>query len=483
MNKLSITVAALGPGDPSLLTLGSRRAFEEAAQVILRTDHHPAAAFLREMGVFYTTLDALYEKSFDFDELNRRAAQSLWIAAEKGPLCYGVPDPNEDETVRALLAAAPENGEVAVLPGVGLCQVCQSALPLRANRSTVLRALPAIACEGSPLIPGEPLMVTELNSPVLTSQVKLWLMTLYPHGMEVWFFPPCEKWPRPVLPIPLAELDRQKRYDHTACVFVPVSPYSQRDRFCFQDLADIMKRLRGPGGCSWDREQTHESLAPYLIEEAYETADAIEQKDPAHIADELGDVLLQVAFHADIAAQHGEFDMYDITSAICHKMIYRHPHIFGGGPEADGGNAGWELLKKNEKGLATHTASMEDVAKGLPALTRAWKVLGKAQQAGFAPESVKAALRQAQAALEALDKETGADQSAQAGRALLALIQLARLMNCQPEAALSQAVSEYIRQFSQMENAILSDGKALEDLTLSEMDVYWNMGKMQDERG
>lgn len=478
MKKMQITVAALGPGDASLLTLGALQALKTANTVILRTDRHPLCDFLKEQGVSFTTLDHLYENSFDFDELNQAAAQSLWSAAKDGDLCYGVMDPVQDETVRTLAALAPKNGYVTILPGVSLAQDCQSALPLMA--SDKLRIIPAIAHEGSQLIPSEPMLITELNSSVLTSQVKLWLMTLYPDDMEVWFFPPSQSSPRTAKALPLMDLDRQKKYDHTTCIFVPISPIFQRNRFCFEDLVDIMSTLRGPGGCPWDLEQTHMSLRPYLLEEAYEAVDAINQQDPLHIADELGDVLLQIVFHASIGAQHGDFDVYDVTSAICQKMIYRHGHIFGNDKCATASDVSvnWESLKKKEKGLSTYTDALEDVPKGLPSLLRAWKILKKAAQSGFQyTDGVAPVLQALSPLLE--NSNLGENQEQIFGNILFALVHYARQISCQPELALSNVVEAFICRFASMENAILSDGKALELLTLSEMDVYWKMGKTQ----
>lgn len=155
-----------------------------------------------------------------------------------------------------------------------------------------------------------------------------------------------------------------------------------------------MEILRGDNGCPWDREQTHESLCRYLIEEAWEAVGAVNEDDPDHLADELGDVLLQIVFHASIGRTFGTFNINDVTSYICRKMIYRHAHIFGQihCDTAEQVSASWEQLKKKEKGLQSQSDVLKDVSKGLPALMRAGKVQKKAKQVGFDWDSAKEAL-------------------------------------------------------------------------------------------
>jgi len=249
---MTVTLIPLGPGDGELLTLQSLKALKSAEKLVLRTDKHPVADLLKEEGVSFETLDELYETSYDFDELNQKAARKLWAMA---PVSYAVADPAWDETVTALYAACPEGGRIVTLPGVSLADQCLAALP-GGRREPGLTLLPAQDMEEAALCPTRPLMVTELNSPVLCGQVKLKLMTLYPDEQEVFFFAPGGG----VKKVLLADLDRQKKYDHTACAYLPGLTYSQRDRFDINDLRALMKKLRGPGGCPWDREQTHQSL-------------------------------------------------------------------------------------------------------------------------------------------------------------------------------------------------------------------------------
>ena len=479
-----ITVVPLGPGAPEYLTLGALNALEAARTVILRTGRHLACGELARRNIQYATLDAFYEECDDFDALNARAVQTLWETALQGPVAYGVADPGSDETVRELLKTAGPQRQVTVLAGVSLAASCLNALQ-EPPIGQPLRILPASGCSGAVLVPSEPMLVTELNSRLLAGEIKVRLMTLYEPELEVFFFPPGEQAARAMEKISLADLDRRKGYDHTTAVYVPAAPMLARERHDFFDLLQVMQRLRGRDGCPWDKEQTHQTLRPYLLEEAYEAVAAIDEDDMDHVADELGDVMLQVVFHAQIGKEYGEFDIADVTTAICRKMISRHAHIFGQVKcdTAEEVLISWDKRKREERGLTSQAAVMADVPKHLPALMRADKVLQKAKQVGFDGgdplEALKKVLEEAGEVREELEK--GADPGEELGDLLLSAVNVARLCKKQPELLLSAAVDKFIRRFERMEKSIVAQGKALEHLTLSEMDVYWKKGKLLEK--
>jgi tetrapyrrole methylase family protein/MazG family protein len=478
-----ITVVPLGPGSFEHLTLGALNALEKARKVILRTGRHGACEELERRNINFTTLDSLYEESADFDALNGKAAQTLWAAAVSGQVAYGVADPAADETVRELIRTAGPQRQVTVLAGVPLTAPCLCALGEMAI-GRPLRILPATACPKALLTPSESILITELNSRLLAGEIKVWLMTLHNPELEVFFFPPGETAQRTAEKIQLTDLDRRKGYDHTCAVFVPAAPMLERERHDFFDLTQVMEKLRSPDGCPWDKEQTHETLRPYLLEEAYEAVSAIDEGDMDHVADELGDVLLQVVFHAEIARQHGEFDIRDVTTAICSKMISRHAHIFGQVKcdTAEQVLVSWDKQKRQERGLTSQAAVLADVPKHLPALMRAQKVKQKARQVGFdwddPKEALNKVLEEAREVREELDK--GADPGEELGDLLFAAANVARLCKKQPELLLQAAVDKFIKRFERMEKAIVGEGKALERLTLSEMDVYWEKEKLME---
>jgi len=479
--KPSITVASLGPGDPALMTLQTADALRHAKTLILRTARHRAAAWLEEQQLAYTHFDDMYDSYDDFDDMHRAMARKLWQAAAESPVTYAVIDAGTDGSVSALQASMPEGASLTVLPGVSMADACLAALPVDMPRASSVRILPATDWEGAAADPRTPLLITEIWNPVLAGDVKLWLTDLYDDEQPVVLYPSSAKVNRKPVVIPLMELDRQRTYDHTVCLYIPAVGLQKRQRYCFEDLVEILSILRSPGGCPWDREQTHETLRKYLIEEAYETIGAIDSGDPDAIADELGDVLLQIVFHADIAKSHMDFTISDVTTAICRKMIYRHAHIFGDDhcETADDVTANWERLKKKEKGLTTQASVLADVSKGLPALMHAAKVQKKAALVGFDWDDALSALPKVSEEAEEVRAELDAqrDPTEELGDLLFSCVNVTRLCGLEPEQVLRAATEKFIRRFTAMENAIISDGKALEGLTLSEMDVYWNQVK------
>lgn len=476
--KAQITVVTLGPGDPGLMTMQTAKVLEEADQVVLRTARHPVADYLTEKGIAFETLDALYDVCEDFDALHEAMAASLWQMASSAPLVYGVADATSDGSVAALLRRKPEGAELNCLAGVSRADDCLAQL---SGHEGALRILPASACGEAMHHPGEALLITELDNPALAGDVKLWLTDLYDDEMPVILFPSSVHQQRAPRSMPLWELDRQKTYDHTVSVYLPPLNLKGRSRYSFDDLLRVMTTMLGENGCPWDREQTHESLRRSLIEEAWEVAAAIDEGDPDHLADELGDMMMLVVFHALIGQRHGTFALGDVTSAICRKMIYRHPHVFSDAryETAEDVLADWETMKKQEKGLKTQTAVMQDVPQGLPALMRAQKVQKKAAQVGFDWDDALGALPKIHEEADEVmaELQAGRDPGEELGDLLFSVVNVARLSGADAEQLMHGAVNKFIGRFESMENLIISDGKSLQDLTLAEMDVYWNRVK------
>ena len=479
--KPTITVLSLGPGDPGLLTLQAADALRSARQLVLRTEQHGVAAWLKEQNIPFTTLDALYDEFWDFDELHAAMAARLWKMAADSPVTYAVMDATTDGSVTALGENQPEGAALIRLAGVSMADAHLTALPEKQLGRSGLRIIPAMDCEGAQHDPRMALLITEIDSPVLAGTVKLRLTDLYDDEMTVTFIPSTVKSRRRAVEMPLMELDRQRTYDHTVAVYIPPVAMAERKRFCFADLVEILDILRGENGCPWDREQTHESLRKYLIEEAYEAVGAIDEGDIDALADELGDVLLQVVFHANVGKSHGDFAIGDVTSNICRKMIYRHAHIFGNDKcaTAQEVTANWEKLKKAEKGLTSQASVLADVSKGLPALMRAHKVQKKAANVGFdwdtALEALPKVHEEAQEVKAELD--AGRDPAEELGDLLFSCVNVTRLCGLDAEELLKNATEKFILRFTAMENLIKCAGKSLEGLTLSEMDVYWNQVK------
>lgn len=251
-------------------------------------------------------------------------------------------------------------------------------------------------------------------------------------------------------------------------------------------LIEIMARLRAPdGGCAWDLEQTFETIAPYTIEEAYEVADAIQRGDRADLRDELGDLLLQVVYHARMAEEEGAFDFADVAHAVCDKMIRRHPHVFGdAAPRASAGQAlAWEEIKAAERaGKGQPPASLlDDVPLALPALTRAVKLSRRAARVGFAWPAVGEVMAKLAEEVAELEAEIAAGDVARAadelGDVLFVCANIARHLDIDPEAALRGANAKFTRRFQFIEQSLASAGRVPERADLVEMEALWQEAK------
>ncbi len=249
--------------------------------------------------------------------------------------------------------------------------------------------------------------------------------------------------------------------------------FTSKPRYDLSDLIRLVHVLRAPGGCPWDAAQTHLSIRRNFLEEAYEACEALDCDDAAMLREELGDVLLQVLFHADIEADRGRMTIDDIADAECRKLIFRHPFLFGGE------RASWDELKKQEKGQKTTGEAMQGVARSLPATWRAEKIQKKAAKTGFRWES-------ADEALDKLAEETGELREAvrdhtnideELGDVLFAAVRVASTLERDPEQALHAACEKFIRRFTAMEQTALAEGRPLETLSKDELLAGWNAQK------
>lgn len=263
--------------------------------------------------------------------------------------------------------------------------------------------------------------------------------------------------------------------------------FEYKDSYDVNDFKKIIALLRSPGGCPWDIEQTHQSIRRNLLEEAYEVCEAIDQEDPAHLREELGDLLMQVIFHAQMEEEAGRFDLDDVADAACKKLILRHPHVFGQ-VEVSGSDEvlkNWDDIKRAEKEQRTTAKAMEDVAVSLPALWRAEKVQKKAKKDGFDWPDVSGAL-------EKLEEEQGelkaairsgdaANMGEELGDLLFAAVNVGRFLGVDPEMALHASCEKFIRRFRAMEEEAARRGQVLRDLPLEEQEALYQLGRRRLE--
>lgn len=261
--------------------------------------------------------------------------------------------------------------------------------------------------------------------------------------------------------------------------------FERKETYSLQDLIEILRILRAPGGCPWDRAQTHLSDRRNFLEEAYEAAEAFDRDDPALMCEELGDMLMQVLFNIHIEEDAGRFTTDDVTDHICKKLIFRHPHVFGtaAADTSEEVLVNWEALKRQEKGQQTTADAMDAVARSLPALWRADKLQSKAAKAGFEFAGVSGALDKLDEEMRELREaaERGTNFSEELGDVLFAAVKAGRFLNVDPEDALNATCEKFIARFRRVEEACAARGAEMSLLPLDELTRLWNEAKHPTE--
>ena len=259
--------------------------------------------------------------------------------------------------------------------------------------------------------------------------------------------------------------------------------FESSEKYNVYDLVRLIKILRSPEGCPWDREQTHQSIRRNFLEEAYEAVEAIDEDDPAHMCEEFGDVLTQIVFHSGIEEDAGRFSIDDVADAVVRKYLYRHPHVFGDAvaDTPDEVLVSWDELKRVEKGQETAADSLTGVAKSLPALWRAEKVQKKAAKAGFDWSDINGALEKLREEVSELEEAVASGDNNHAvkelGDVLFTAVNVGRFIDADPEEALGGTTETFIARFAMMERLITEQGLQMEKMTLTELDEFYNRAK------
>ncbi len=253
-----------------------------------------------------------------------------------------------------------------------------------------------------------------------------------------------------------------------------------KDKYDFYDLCDVVRVLRSDVGCPWDREQDHKSIRNDLIEETYEVIEAIDNDDPPLLCEELGDVMLQAVFHAEIEEERGRFDVNEVTDGICKKLIHRHPHVFGDviAETSDKVLENWDKIKADEKSRDTVYSQMESIPPMLPSLMRARKIGSRAAKVGFDFPSAEEAFCKIEEESRELREAMGTERAhEELGDLLFSVVNVARLLGIDPEQALNDSNRKFMERFKMLEEDVIADGKSMKDLTLGELDEYYERAK------
>lgn len=478
-----ILIAGLGPGALEAVPAGLVVELSRADRVFLRTARHPVVPWLEQQGLRFETFDHFYEQRATFDEVYRGITAAITKAAQHGLVAYVVPGHPlvAEEATGLILDQARKAGlETRLLSAMSFLDVLFTALGLDPTEG--LLVADALQPEKYSPVSSVGLVLTQVHNRMVAGEVKIRLMAHYPDEYPVWVVraagvPELER----IKEVPLYAVDRLDWLDHLTSVYVPpIGPGA--GAFSLEPLVGIMAVLRGKGGCPWDREQSHESIGRYMIEETYEVLDAVERQNMYSLCEELGDLLLQIVFHVQMAREKGHFDLNDVIKTVCDKMIYRHPHVFGREKVRDADEVldNWEKLKYKEK-KGKGESCLTGVPRNLPALLRADRVQEKAARVGFDWPDFRGALDKLDEELAELREvlpEQNPDRSREElGDLLFAVVNVARLLKIDAEEALRLTVDRFTRRFALVEEKCRLSERKPGEISLSEMDEWWEAAK------
>lgn len=456
-----ITIVGLGPGDPDLITRRAWTCLTTAPEVWCRTRRHPSVAAVAEHTRVHS-YDDLYDRHNDFAAVYQAIAADVVARGEASGIVYAVPgDPSVSEATTQLIRslAAGRGVAVTVEPGVSFLEATFAALEADPIHGVQIVDAIDLANGYHPLgSPRQGMLVAQLYSRLLASDVKLTLMNAYPDDHPMTLITGAGTATLSLATMPLFEIDRHDDFDDLTSLWAPPMPHAAS----YTDLQEVIAHLRGPVGCPWDREQTHESLRPYLLEETYEVLQALDDEDPAKLVEELGDLLIQVAMHIQIATEEGEFKLDDVIHHVTSKLIRRHPHVFGD-VEVDGVAQvvrNWESIKQAERaGAGGDPAPTKTLLDGIP---RTLPALALAQ--GYVERLVRVGYP--------LPGAT-ATPEAGLGQALLHLVEQAQAAGVDAESALRRACEGLRAGLDAVQTAASRQGASLVELSPAQQRALW----------
>ncbi|MDH5505928.1 MAG: nucleoside triphosphate pyrophosphohydrolase [Anaerolineae bacterium] len=482
VNSPGITLLGLGPGDPGLLTRQAWDVLRNAPEVYLRTTQHPTVAGF-PAGLVVHSFDEFYDSGMDFPQVYERIIEQV-LALGRRPqgVVYAVPGhPFVAETTAPEIArqARAAGIPVAVVAGLSFLEPTLAALgvdPL--PQLSLVDALELVVAHHPPFPPSAPGLIAQLHSQAIAAEVKITLMAVYPDEHPVMLVHAAGMPEEVIEQLPLHAIDHSPHIGLLTSLYIPPLAADAS----FEAFQELVAHLRAPEGCPWDREQTHQSLRPNLLEETYETLNALDLDDPQAMQEEFGDLLLQIVLHAQIASEYGEFSMADILQGIHSKLVKRHPHVFG---ELDLDNAddvihNWERIKaveRQDKGDGEKSL-LDGVSPALPALAQADAYQKRAARVGFDWPEVDGVLAKIIEEIEEI--KSAPDPAARAGEIgdlFFALVNLARWYKVDAESVLRQTNAKFHQRFIAIETTAKAQGRAISEMTLEEMDAIWEAAK------
>jgi tetrapyrrole methylase family protein/MazG family protein len=473
---MKIQIIGLGPGNFDDLTLRAYNLLQDETHLILRTAKHPLVNEFSLRGIEYTSCDKFYVTAMNFDEVYENITEYIISKAREHQVVqYAVPGNPlvlESTVDRLIEKAREEDIEIEIISSVSALEAISASL--KVSQAKGLIVLDALDMPEKEFYVGQELIITQTFNKLIASDLKLHLLDLYPAETNVIIIQAAgitdqEK----IIKTQLAELDWHD-FNHLTSVYVPKTNVSDS----FYDLIKIVRDLRSPSGCPWDKEQSHESLQTALLEEAYEVLEAIQLGDMNGLCEELGDLLLQIAFHAVLADEAGYFNYKDVVNSIVKKMIRRHPHVFGDTKASTSKEVlkNWEQIKLEEK-EEINPSMMDNIPSTLPALLQADKIQRRAARVGFDWDNIDDVWAKVEEEINELKSAEKTEHLDELGDVLFAVVNLARFINVDAESALISTIRKFKKRFRYIEEQVKKQNKEFEDYTLEELDEYWNQAK------
>ena len=477
-----ITLLGLGPGDPAKLTREAWDVLASAGQVWLRTKQHPTVAGLPPALKIHS-FDELYEKGDSFDIVYSAIVEKV-LKLGKSPqgVVYAVPgDPFVAEATcpEIALRARALGLPLKIVSGLSFLEPVFAALGLDPYPRLILMDAIEMSQAHVPGFPPDmPVLVAQVYSRLVAAEVKMTLNTVYPDEHPVRLVHAAGTIEEIIEDIMLFEIDRSEHIGLQTVLYVP----SLGEGTSFEAFQELVAHLRAPDGCPWDREQTHQTLRTHLMEEAYEALAAMDSGNPAEMAEEFGDLLLQIVLNAQIAGEDGEFIMADVLKGIYDKIIRRHPHVFGN-VTLDGVQGvlkNWDKLKAVERANSHEPEKglLDGVPLALPALLQAQEFQDRAARVGFDWKELGGVLDKIAEEIQEVQEVSNEEELiAELGDLLFALVNLARWKKVDAESALRGTSMRFKKRFAYVEQGAKKQGRKLSGMSIDEMEALWQEAK------
>lgn len=481
-----INIVGLGHGDIGNLTLNAYNKINDGNKIMLRTDKHIIVDYLNENNIEYDSYDYAYEEKDKFEDVYEFIAKDLIEMTknynEINYLVPGHPLSSEKTSEYLLLYGKDNDVDINIISSMTFISPILKLVQKDITNGT--KIIDSLSIDNNELDINTDIIITQVYNKLIASEMKLCLSEVYGDEHEITVLNKIGLKEESLKKIQIHELDRLENFDHTTYIYIPKVENNTIRKYNMYNLIKIMEKLRSKEGCPWDMEQTHESLREFVIEEAYEVVDAIDSEDVDLLTEELGDLLLQIVFHSQIGKEEGYFNINDVISAVCNKMILRHPHVFKNTnvENVDEVLYNWNVIKDREKNINSYTDRLKQISKSIPALSKSFKVQQKAADVGFDWPDISGAKvkfeEEYDELLNAIKENDIKNIEEELGDLIFAIVNISRFLNVNPEVALNKTVSKFISRFEYIEDESGKIDKKMENMTLEEMDELWNRAKI-----